>query len=75
MPPNPVELPPKTKRAMTICNLFMNHYLSLLTYSGYWMKTAERSYGNSLNMGSSTIGGKWRGARPVGSNGDLQSES
>jgi hypothetical protein len=29
MPPNPVELPPKTKRAMTICNLFMNHSLSV----------------------------------------------
>ena len=29
LPPHPVELPPKTKRAMTICNLFVNHHLSV----------------------------------------------
>jgi hypothetical protein len=29
MPSNPLELPAKTKRAMTICNLFVNHQLSV----------------------------------------------
>jgi hypothetical protein len=54
IPPDSIDLDPKTKREVTICNLFVNHKLTIPEI----VRVLEEDYGHVVNvlLGSGVVG-------------------